>query len=248
MFWKSKRIKYIEKCHVLPTSTYSLLFRWIAIPWLQTEVDHWVTLKNKSAPRASRHKILPHGIPALIREHPSDFNAVDFKIPVPPELFDEMEARFAPSDHPVFELVPQAFHEHVSNLYTIIGQPEVTVETFWDIFRDLLGHLRERPNEQLTEIITDYNITPEPEPMPLLPNMEAFRLGQPLDVGTNINYIGGLDDPISTSSIGPSGPSRAPEAEYADFTDSDSTSSIGPSPEYADFTKSRTDSDSDDED
>ena len=82
--------------------------------------------------------------------------------------------------------------------------------------------------------------------MPLLPNMKAFQLGQPLDVGRNINYIGGLDDPISTSSIGPSGPSWAPE--YADFTDSDSTSSIGPSPEYADFTKSRTNSDSDDED
>ena len=129
-----------------------------------------------------------------------------------------MEARYAPPDHPVFELVPQAFHEHVSNLYTVIGQPEVTIETFWDIFRDLLEHLHERPNEQLTEIITNYDITPGLEPMPLLPNMEAFRLGQPLNPGANINYIGGLDGPASMNNIGPS-------PEYADFTDDDADES-----------------------
>jgi hypothetical protein len=132
---------------------------------------------------------LPRGIPTLIRNHPAHFNAVDFKIPVPPELFNEMEACYAPPDHPVFKLVPQAFHEHVSNLYTVIGQPEVTIETFWDIFCDLLNCLCKRPNEQLTEIITNYNITPGPEPMPILPNMEAFQLGQPLDLGANINYM-----------------------------------------------------------
>ena len=59
---------------------YSFLFRWIAIPWLQGEIDHWVKFKNRTAPRKQRHKILPHGIPAVIRSQPSHFNAYDFKV------------------------------------------------------------------------------------------------------------------------------------------------------------------------
>ncbi|KAF8522943.1 hypothetical protein BU17DRAFT_86522 [Hysterangium stoloniferum] len=199
----------------------NLLFRWIAIPWLQTEVDRWVSLKNKSAPRASRHKLLPHGIPALIRANPSHFSAIDFKIPVPPELFDEMEARYAPPDHPVFELVPQIFHEHLSNLSSAIGQPEVSIETFWNIFRTLLERLHEGPKEQLTDIITHHNMTygQEPDNMPLLPNMEAFRLGQPLDLGMNASYIGGSNGSALINSTGPS-------PEYADFTDDESEDEV----------------------
>ena len=125
-----------------------------------------------------------------------------------------MEALYAPPNHPVFELVPPAFHEHISNLYAAIGQPEVTVETFWDIFRDLLGRLREGPDEHLTEITTCYDATCRQESddiMPLLPNMEAFRLGQPLDLGPNANYIGGLDDPVLADGV----------PEFAVFTDSE---------------------------
>jgi hypothetical protein len=157
----------------------------------------------------------------LIHANPSHFNAIDFKIPVPPELFDEMEARYAPSDHPIFELVPQIFHEHLSNLYSAIGQPEVSIETFWDIFCSLLERLHEGPNKQLTEIITHHNMTcgQEPDNMPLLPNMEAFRLGQPLDLGMNASYIGGLDGSAFINSMGPS-------PEYADFTDDESEDEV----------------------
>jgi hypothetical protein len=59
-----------------------MLFQWIAIPWLQAEIDSWVHFKNITAPRAVRNKILPHGIPAIIRAHPSHFQALDFKVRV----------------------------------------------------------------------------------------------------------------------------------------------------------------------
>ncbi|KAF8236380.1 hypothetical protein L208DRAFT_650161 [Tricholoma matsutake] len=29
-----------------------LLFHWVAIPWLQAEIDKWVNFKNKTAPHA----------------------------------------------------------------------------------------------------------------------------------------------------------------------------------------------------
>ena len=64
----------------LSLSFHSLLFHWIAIPWLQVKIDKWVNFKNTTAPCAVRNKILPHGVPALIHSRPSHFGAVDFKV------------------------------------------------------------------------------------------------------------------------------------------------------------------------
>jgi hypothetical protein len=61
------------------TSFHSLIFLWLAIPWLQAELDAWVMLRNRTAPRADRNKILPHGIPELIRFKPTKFGTVDLK-------------------------------------------------------------------------------------------------------------------------------------------------------------------------
>ena len=58
----------------------SLVFRWLAIPWLQSELDKWVIVRNRTLPRANTKKVLPHGIPELMREKPEQFGALDFKV------------------------------------------------------------------------------------------------------------------------------------------------------------------------
>ncbi|KAG2079558.1 uncharacterized protein F5147DRAFT_784967 [Suillus discolor] len=78
----------------------SYVFRWLAIPWLQAELDAWAHRRNHNAPHRDKNKILPHGIPAIICVKPHEFNSLDFKVPVPSVLFDEVEAIYAPSDHP----------------------------------------------------------------------------------------------------------------------------------------------------
>ncbi|KAI0054561.1 hypothetical protein BV25DRAFT_1922583 [Artomyces pyxidatus] len=118
------------------------LFRWLAIPWLQRELDAWVRQRNTTPRRADKHKILPHGIPELINEKPRHFNSEDFKIPVSEDLLDEVENIWAPRDHAVFELVPPAFSHRVNQCYAAIGQPVLTSDTFWDIYLDLLRELR----------------------------------------------------------------------------------------------------------
>jgi hypothetical protein len=57
-----------------------LVFRWLAIPWLQQEADSYVYNHNTSCRRASRHKILPKGIPDAMFENPELVNARDFKV------------------------------------------------------------------------------------------------------------------------------------------------------------------------
>jgi hypothetical protein len=107
-----------------------------------------------------------------------------------------MEQLYAPPNHAVFTLVPPTFHERVTELYLSIGEPEVTVGTFWDIYRNLLGRLREPMDDQLTEVLYTFqaNLNNNAEDMALLPNMEPFRLGQPLDLGGKSNYMGGLEE------------------------------------------------------
>jgi hypothetical protein len=112
-------------------------------------------------------------------------NLCAYQIPVNSELLDEMEALYTPPDHAVFELVPPAFHKHVSQLYIAINQPEVNVDTFWNVYLNLLRQIHEGHDEQLTSTLTLHQETlnQDANEMPLLPGMDAFCLGQPLQPG-----------------------------------------------------------------
>lgn len=107
-----------------------------------------------------------------------------------------MEKLYAPPDHPVFVLVPPTFHEHAMEIYQSIGEPEVTVGTFWDIYCDILERLREPVDDQLTDVLSTFqvNVNNSAEDMALLPNMQPFRLGQPLDLEGKTTYLGGLEE------------------------------------------------------
>jgi hypothetical protein len=58
----------------------SLVFRWLAIPWLQKEADAYMYSHNTSRRRANRHKVLPNGIPDVMFENPKSVGARDFKV------------------------------------------------------------------------------------------------------------------------------------------------------------------------
>lgn len=138
---------------------------------------------------------------------------------VPPELLDEMEALYAPPDHLVFELVPAAFHDHISEAYSAIGEPNINMDTFWEVYLHLRQQLHEPRHQSLTEVLTSYDHASnqyDSDDVPLLPNMEQFRLGQPLDLGRKGSYIGGLDFDALPDELA---------AELADFTSDDETDS-----------------------
>ncbi|KAG6907734.1 hypothetical protein DXG01_007592 [Tephrocybe rancida] len=115
----------------------NLIFRWLAIPWLQVKLNEWVYLRNHTAPRANKHKVLPHGIPVIIREKPDKFHTYDFKIPVSMELLDRLELEYAPPNHPVFQLTPPAFDQHANELYNTLNRPQLSSRTFWHTYRQL---------------------------------------------------------------------------------------------------------------
>lgn len=57
-----------------------LVFRWLFIPFLQSELDAWVDRVNNTKKRADRNKILPHGVPNDIYGDPERFGCLDFKV------------------------------------------------------------------------------------------------------------------------------------------------------------------------
>ena len=49
-------------------------------------------------------------------------------------MLDEAEAKWAPPDDPVFQLVPLSFAPYVTQCFKDLGEPEVTFDTFWDVY------------------------------------------------------------------------------------------------------------------
>ncbi|KAK7452638.1 hypothetical protein VKT23_012037 [Stygiomarasmius scandens] len=90
--------------------------------------------------RAQRNKILPHGPPDDIDEHPHRYNALNFKIPIDPNAFyiHEAEQLYAPPGHPVFDLVPPEFNYWASSYYQQIGSPVVTRHNVWNVYEQIL--------------------------------------------------------------------------------------------------------------
>ncbi|KAL0960042.1 hypothetical protein HGRIS_011690 [Hohenbuehelia grisea] len=148
----------------------SLLFRWIFIPWLQKEIDNWVFLRNFSAPRADKNKVLPHGIPALINQKPERYGTFDFKVPVDSALLDELEQNYAPPDHEVMQLVPALFALRAQDVYTSLHSPVVTSVSVWDIFRDMLAQFKATPSVEVAVVVQSH----QPSQHLAVPDPEAF--------------------------------------------------------------------------
>jgi hypothetical protein len=53
-------------------------------------------------------------------------------------LYREAEEQWAPPAHPVFELVPPALKIKLDGLYSQLGSPSVNIETFWEVYGDML--------------------------------------------------------------------------------------------------------------
>lgn len=210
-----------------------LLFRWLAIPWIQAELDAWRLRFNQTPRRADKNKILPQGIPHLISAKPHLYHSRDFKVHFPrnsksifqlleqvgvsTELFDEMEQKWAPRDLPVFQLVPPPFEKQVNVLYTSLGKPAVHFQTFWNVYDQLLTAFRALPQAvPLTEALGDTDQDVEEE-VPLISGLRDLRYGDAAVGELGYVYYGGLDNP----SVFTEGDQEEAEdlREYADFSD-----------------------------
>ncbi|KIK50485.1 hypothetical protein GYMLUDRAFT_121157, partial [Collybiopsis luxurians FD-317 M1] len=116
------------------------VFKWVFIPWFQAELDAYVDLINTTKKWAKKHKVLPHGPPDDIDEHPENYNVMNFKVLIDPDAdyIQIAEQLYAPPDHPVFQLVPPAFNHWISQYYNQLRCPEITRDNVWNVYEGLL--------------------------------------------------------------------------------------------------------------
>lgn len=114
-----------------------LVFRWLAIPWLQKAADSYVYDHNTSRRRANRRKVLPNEVPDVVFENPEIVNALNFKITVPDTLLEVTERQWAPPTDSVFDIVPPSCNTHISSIYAQLGHPQINFYSFWDVYNQL---------------------------------------------------------------------------------------------------------------
>ncbi|EIN10041.1 hypothetical protein PUNSTDRAFT_66483 [Punctularia strigosozonata HHB-11173 SS5] len=167
-------------------SLHYLVFRWLAIPFIQTELDGYVARRNTTLKRANPKKALPNGRPDMIFEKPERYNTVNFGINVPREVLDEAEAQWAPHDHPVFNLVPPYFATFVQEVYASLGpQPPLSYSTFWEVYLHLLEACMALVNSgsagrSVNDLLSAQASAPasgEDQGIPLLENLTPVELG-----------------------------------------------------------------------
>ncbi|KZT50182.1 hypothetical protein CALCODRAFT_444920, partial [Calocera cornea HHB12733] len=125
----------------------ALLFRWLAIPLVQRDLDRYAQIHNTSRPRKNDKKKMPTEIPYVLMEHPEVYGPYhDYKVTISKELVDQVARELAPADHPVFELVPDAFRYEASRVYEAIGCPPVNRSTFWRVYTTMLNAFTDLPN------------------------------------------------------------------------------------------------------
>ncbi|KAH9014255.1 hypothetical protein EDB84DRAFT_1590323 [Lactarius hengduanensis] len=142
--------------HAIFLST--LVFRFVFIPFIQREVDAWVHQRNWTK------LVLPNGIPMIILQKPHKWKAADYKIPVPPEVLNEIEKKYAPPDDPVFELVPPEFAVHANAVWTTLGCPQPQFDNAWGIYLQIRDALRGVAQDgALVRVLSSVPATSEPQ-------------------------------------------------------------------------------------
>jgi hypothetical protein len=137
---------------------------------------------------------------------------------VSPSLLDDIEEIYAPPDHPVFKLVPDAFQAHAERYYEQMGDPVITSDTFWQIYQELLQKFKDHGiiDNDIILILENHHAhctaIHEEEPVPILPGLRNLRNGD--------NVVGAAA--VVAAPAVPDSSMLFVEPEAADFTDTDS--------------------------
>lgn len=138
---------------------------------------------------------------------------IEIQVIVPPELFDEMEQRWAPADEPVFELAPPVFTGKIQDIYESLGRPEATSSSFWDVYSALL--------DRIVQVDEDLTIGHDEGFSALMELVPGQDLRENDNVLAGYDYYGGLPEPPRLA--GEDSSDEEDHRHFADLTDPESS-------------------------
>ncbi|KZT33772.1 hypothetical protein SISSUDRAFT_1088133 [Sistotremastrum suecicum HHB10207 ss-3] len=121
-----------------------MVFFYVFIPWLQGELDLFRDRVNHTRRRADKHVTRPRDPPENIFRAPEKFKVKDDKVLVSDAGCHTVRQRYAPPNHPVFNLVHPEFAAVADECYVAIGAPEVNYSSCWSVYRRLKRRIERR--------------------------------------------------------------------------------------------------------
>ncbi|KAF8527657.1 hypothetical protein JB92DRAFT_3139803 [Gautieria morchelliformis] len=191
----------------------ALVFRWLFIPWLQAELDAWKDTHNTAPKRADKNKILPHGRPQLIFEAPHMYDSMDFKVGVTQDAIEDIRAYYAPSQDPVFHLVPPDFEPLVQQVYIRMGSPRIERDSIWEIYANMVTGVREVCNLTPPTALEDAVVGSMGPALELAPGLHELAHGDGEVMEDGFYYMGGRNDDPMLLPAGTSGTDDPSDAE-----------------------------------
>lgn len=93
-----------------------------------------------------------------------------------------MEQKYAPPDHPVFQLVPPAFEIRAQHYYSVLKLGAVGSKTFWNIYSALLHAFKSEMDNELSPVLAEVERSThidqlECDKIDMLPGLKPFRAG-----------------------------------------------------------------------
>ncbi|OJA11665.1 hypothetical protein AZE42_12477 [Rhizopogon vesiculosus] len=110
------------------------------------------------------------------------------------ELFDEVEA--ISLEHPVFDLVPPTFEQYAQHLYASLGKPQVSSDSFWNVYQLLLVLFQAmEADNDLTILLSRGVVEPGDEDVPVLPSLRDLPGNAGLMRPAGYQYMGCMANP-----------------------------------------------------
>ena len=124
-----------------------------------------------------------------------------------------MEARWAPRNNPVFQLVPPTFAQQAATLYSDMGEPAVSSLTFWAVYQGLLAAFHALLDDpRLLEAFLTADEGAD-DKVDILAGLWELRHGDNVVGEHGYIYYGGLENPPGTDK------EDVDLREYGDFSD-----------------------------
>ncbi|KAJ7615180.1 hypothetical protein B0H17DRAFT_1152872 [Mycena rosella] len=201
---------WYDPSKLLEATIFSLVFHWVFITCLQTELDLYRERDNNTAKRADRNKALPHYVPNHMYEAPEDFPHTvaclfsALQVKVDPQAVLHVRNLYVPPDHEFFELVPKDFAELAVEFYLPIGNPPITRTNVWTVYMSLLTQFQYLDNMHRVPVEMDthwgYALTMAQDnhvdDIERIPNLTPLQNGSDV-VGLGPNgmpYMGGVNN------------------------------------------------------
>ncbi|KAJ7239109.1 hypothetical protein C8J57DRAFT_1246149 [Mycena rebaudengoi] len=119
------------------------LFNWIWPPIVQGELDHLTARWNSHVIRRPRNKLMPSGVsPNDLYAHPEHYGGRCFAIPVPQAAVNAFRDSIRIARDAALSWVPAEFDAVAGQVYELLGSPECSAETAWDLFSKMASVMR----------------------------------------------------------------------------------------------------------